>query len=69
MSMLSDVPIGDRPFHPCHSGINHQGITYRQWLIGQALTGFCSTEWGRDVSPAILSDYAIDQADAVLERL
>ena len=43
----------------------HYGMTYRQWLIGQALAGACSIPG----NPKHAADHAVMCADAVIERL
>lgn len=44
------------------------GMSYREWLIGQALQGFASTESARDTSFADMAHWAVQAADAVLEE-
>ncbi|NEO88433.1 MAG: hypothetical protein F6J87_30030 [Spirulina sp. SIO3F2] len=43
----------------------HEGMTYRQWLIGLAISGIAQ----RTTVPHLAAQYAIDLADSVITRL
>ena len=48
--------------------IGGAGMTYRQWLIGQALAGYRAKAEFYPV-PSVAASYAIQAADAVLDAL
>lgn len=45
------------------------GMTYREWLIGQALAGLCANPAIVDAAPHRVSTWALDQVDNVLKKL
>lgn len=65
------MSVGSNNVHPIiynnHEGDTevHSGMTYRQWLIGQALNGLCANG---QVSGGI-GKYAIEVADQTIELL
>jgi hypothetical protein len=63
-------PLGDRPAFPVWSITTqnwHEGMTYRQWLIGQSLMGQRSY-MGSAHAETVARD-AIADADAIIRRL
>jgi hypothetical protein len=54
--------------------ISHQfpgspGMTYRQWLVGMAMQGYCANPEAYGVAAAKVASYSIDQADKVIEQM
>lgn len=69
---MKNLPIGEQfafPDNECQSG-----MTYRQWLIGQAISASCALELkctgaGFPICTESIADGAIAIADAILDRL
>ena len=61
--------LAEQSVHPVPQGFSKPGINYREWLIGQALAGFCAHRMAFNVNPSLLAQNAIDVAEAVLNRL
>lgn len=61
--------IGDEPVFPFPSGslhiVEHDGMTYRQWLVGMALQGLLAH--GRHPNDA--GRYAVESADGAIAEL
>lgn len=76
---MTDNPDNSKPAFPLREVIGHNdltrqpivkyhtGMTYREWLIGQALQG--TLAYGAKGSPAARAEYCITCADAVLHAL
>lgn len=69
--------IGDQAAFPCLGNVAHEqewlidyGMSYRQWLIGQALNGLC-TPWDGSLAecPESAGKMAVKMADATLVAL
>lgn len=63
--------LGDTPAFPVPKGGPHPGMTYRQWLVGQALKGLLANphhDWEK-VPAGLISDYTEIFADNILEGL
>ena len=54
---------GGELFHPT------EGMTYRSWLIGQALSALSNPVLTENWHPANYAAMAIDIADAIIDRL
>ena len=66
------VPVAERCAFPAENGGYHLGMTYRQWLIGMAMQGFCSNKSTNDgslASIAFCAGISEKQADAVIALL
>jgi hypothetical protein len=74
---ITNDSIGDSPAFPFSHLIpdNDQidyrceGMTYRQWLIGQALSGLSGQEWASDYQRSDVALIAITFANAIIEQL
>ncbi len=62
---LLDLRIG--PAFPVNLNESKRGMSYRMWLIGQALAGSCACENIPDSDDA--ARFAIDASDAVIKQL
>jgi len=48
---------------------HNPGMTYRQWLIGQALAGTCANVGACSWSNAKIAEIAVEVADAALAKM
>lgn len=57
-------------FHPEGNSADQRGMSYRQWLIGQALAGACATITADAGWPAEkMARFCIARADAVIAEM
>lgn len=47
----------------------YKGLTKREWLIGMAMQGLCANPSAWECPSRALADFAIDQADSILEKI
>lgn len=51
------------------SAPDQSGITYREYLIAQALNGYLASTTNHDIGPSIVAKRAIEYADKIIEEL
>jgi hypothetical protein len=61
--------IGESPAFPISNDCDRIGMTYEQWLIGQALKGICANPEYKDHSHIENGENAINQAGIVIQLL
>lgn len=62
----------NKPAFPCNSHIHgkpHEGLSLREYLIGQALAGLSGSAHNRTESAGSVAHRAIALADAVIQQL
>lgn len=63
--------LGDRPAFPVFTGSGLiQGMTYREWLIGKALTGVIANNSSKDLTEVGANvQLAVIYADRIIEEI